>query len=70
MVSGLKLHGLLDANLFKMAVKQYSLSQSGQGLRNQVNNQKTSYSRSGHLAGQFVYPDYNYQLNMMDACRI
>ncbi len=30
-VSGLFFHGLLDVNLFKMAAKQHSLSQSGQG---------------------------------------
>ncbi len=35
-VSGLFLHGLLDANLFNMAAKQHSLSQSGQGLSNQA----------------------------------
>ncbi len=29
LVSGLFLHELLDANLFKMAAKQHSLSQSG-----------------------------------------
>ncbi len=33
LVSGLFLHGLLDANLFKMAAKQHLLSQSGQGLK-------------------------------------